>query len=641
MFPAPENDRSFRLFLSHIGIEIGNGFEGLALLSEAPNFVANGLKVLSSAEDAVRQVALHGNSPGAYEVTALRASLKSPIALRSTANQYAGRKGEYMEIFIGDAGHVLLGVRLIWQKSAWDVLRRVEEWLREPQPQSNIPLPLGNYQDAFVPLFAMPLMWAAFMLHVLTKSGELPSPQWGAVGMWLASSIIDGKTVFMGTDKPIPLPRSPKEEAKRILKALSEQQTEMPWYYATDALRVYVEMGKQMLASPKRTREVITSAAAVAGLHAPAARTQQQGDDTPPVIVPLTIVAALAIAREAARTGKAQITVPTADGTYNLAIRHPLDLPLAWAQVSEFVLGNITRAALDWLTRGTLPARGIRTLLSSDAPQNPFNVQAPPEYNPALAERLSRFADAAVRRAYERRRYVPSPRPFVVEIDKSLDVPLFQSLGIKSLAIWPTTNGLWVQIVAPKHAADGLTVFWRANQRPPRIVPLLLMPWLTPYIDVVLAMLWHDLVTAGESVLQPSPTNTRRRGASSGTASPPTSPSPKKRKRRRARSTLSLPRPPIRFVRWSNDVPHRGGGHHASPRPHWVDGHSRRLPEGYHRSPRAERLAQEYGFILPDDPRETFVVPHIRGGKGERNPEASQVRARGLLTLQRLFADEQ
>ncbi len=514
------------------------------------------------------------------------------------------------------------GIRLRWSRrwSPRAVLREVEWFLAE------------NGMVEEFRFFRHALAWGSVGAAV---NQETPS------SLWLGMLLLYWGALVALLDEPTPRQHllDPRQAAYEIVEAQIRQggpALRGPQLPIADLLPFVVAFGQASLKQAGRLGEIVN-------LKKTGELPRPQDGETSPLLNN-SLAVAIGLLLQGVTKGRARLTFPVEGKEANLSISSPYEALWALTQVEEFVLGNIPRNALDWFCGGEFPHRFAERLFRDPRvePQvlHVSTGEPPPAFDtPSERERrqvLAFFADQAVKEALEKQRYVPPGHPLLLDLDRGLpfNIPPLREMGITGLALWAEPEGLWVQILAPDYPSDGVTIRWVPRLDGPRLTRLLLAEWVMPYFDVLLAMLWHDLVVAGEEAFP------RQAGSAA----------PKKRRRRRRTSdkrvlppsdkpVLRVPRRLLVYrggtpsrVQWGTESQRR----HAV-RAHAVAGHLRRLPQGWHRSPQAEQYAREYGYLLPDDPGVTFVRPHLRGGERGEAPVEHRVVARGLNTLAVLF----
>ena len=285
---------------------------------------------------------------------------------------------------------------------------------------------------------------------------------------------------------------------------------------------------------------------------------------------------------------------------------------LAWPQALEWVAGDISPEALRWISQGYFPHEEPRV--------DDLSIQSP-----ISAALMQGMADALLEEARENAAYIPYGQ-FTLRLPS--DNPL-APWGVKRLRVWAEPDRLWVQFVGKGSKARGASLEWRPD-RPMRPFVISEDSGAVAAAHLVLAALWHDLVTAATAALpeqdQEPPKDmvaevqARERARREGHA------------RGRGRSYRTLPRKKVRIRGrrdWSTAAERK-----RIMRRHRVSGHLRQLPAGWHASEEAQRWARRYGFIVPQG--YTFVRPHMRGSD-ERDVETVVV-ARGLEALMLLNA---
>ncbi len=202
-------------------------------------------------------------------------------------------------------------------------------------------------------------------------------------------------------------------------------------------------------------------------------------------------------------------------------------------------------------------------------------------------------------------------------------------VGLEEICIWSDGRGLWVLPL------PGGSIFYWLPKTENTLSPSGL-DWAYPSpMNLILAALWHDLVTAGPEVI-----------VRTGDDKPElfTNPTPRNNHRRRSRShpqthVLCLP---------SQRVIHMDGVHtwgtpeeieKIKRQAHQVRGHRRRLLPGRQRSLYALENARRFNFIVPDG--YTFVKPYQTGLSDTDAPATREtpILARGLASLMLMSKD--
>jgi len=277
----------------------------------------------------------------------------------------------------------------------------------------------------------------------------------------------------------------------------------------------------------------------------------------------------------------------------------------AWPQVLLWDQGEITPAALRFLTGGSLR----EAMPSTD--QQPHERE-----NPYVADRVlaAGLVTGLLREADEQAVYVPGGA-FILSLPD--DYPL-RSWGVEDLSVWAEPDRMWVGV---RDAGRRMSVsfLWRPGGSLPESA---VQPECEPLLLVTLAALWRDLRVAGERAVP-------ARKSAGGPAPHHPRPNPQP-----ANPKLVLPR-----TRWVLRGEHRTWSTPAeretiARRAHGVRGHLRRLHSDWRAAENAAALASEYGLALPDG--HTFVRPHIRG-EHEADQHQTIVIARGLATVMTLL----
>jgi len=230
-------------------------------------------------------------------------------------------------------------------------------------------------------------------------------------------------------------------------------------------------------------------------------------------------------------------------------------------------------------------------------------------------QRADAIAAGLLREAAQRQVYIASGQ-FVLALPEHLP---WAGAGITALAIHAEPDGLWCAGLTPRRARTA-SWWWSPAMQVADLLQLT-MP-ASALVHVTLAAFWHDLVTAGDTVVIASGQQRPAPGV-------PAAPQPK----RSATPTVTLPRRAVHITgvrQWSSAEDREV----IIRRTHGVRGHLRQLPDRWARSESAEHEAVEWGFVLPDG--YTFVRPHLRGGH-DGDPAPVVARARGLQTISALL----
>jgi hypothetical protein len=271
------------------------------------------------------------------------------------------------------------------------------------------------------------------------------------------------------------------------------------------------------------------------------------------------------------------------------------------------------------LERSRISAEGVRYLHARQS----FSPYTPPYtvihgfdsvYGDALAQQL-------VVEAQEKSVFVP------IGGFRTRIPPTSPLTGVEELCLWCDGKGLWV-LPQP----DGLIFHWKPEPGHSFYESYednrLLSAW-----NLILAALWHDLVTAGPAVmvrmgdepLRHIQRKTHKRHGPSG----------------KRTHVLHLPSQRVIYL----DGIHAWGTpeeiEKIKRQAHQVRGHRRRLLPGHRRSSYALENAGRFNFIIPDG--YTFVKPHQTGFSGSGNDAASEtpILARGLASLMLMNKDTQ
>lgn len=518
----------------------------------------------------------------------------------------------YREILLGER----YLVRLVYHPNKpYQALRLAEDALRAEA---------GLDDDRKLALY-MALALASLLPRVPARGLREQEYAWAGVLWWVtgllgfraATWAIEHEDDLEGEKTPY------RKVERRVLDAVKQgRPLRVPKIRVVEMLRLFAEIGEIAWQPEVLRRWSKQGGGTIESLHS-------DPGDAP---LELEAAAALALALKGIRGKPVRAAIPLDDGRVRwLRVQPGQHVALAFGQALTLTWGEIDDRALTWLVGDDLPLRGTAFLPN----QTFLFLEEPPE--PVQEDLLGQVALRAVREARERQRYVPAGQGFLLGLSGVAPRAL-QAAGVEALAVWADTKGLWGRVIAPEAPSDGVVFRWIPQEQfDARMYPLFMGRWARAILDVISAMLWLDLVTARESLQEAREggrkrrSRRRRRRADEGRPEMPATPSARVRRlpRRFARGA--------RWVRWGT-----GDEHRAMRSPHWVMGHIRRLPPGRKRTKEAERLAEDYGVLLPEDKGATFVRPHIRGGELEAGQEgkAPKVQSRGLMTLLSLFHEE-
>jgi len=278
-----------------------------------------------------------------------------------------------------------------------------------------------------------------------------------------------------------------------------------------------------------------------------------------------------------------------------------------WRQVLEWTVGKVPGNALQWLVQGHDAAWSVDLT----------RKQTPVEWNQQNDDLADAIARSLVEEAEDHAVFVPLGA-FRVNLPDGVPLRMW---GARTLRIWATPDGMWVQALAS--GPGGPSFWWSPHDG---VYEFVISASARPAVESTLAALWRDLRIAGEKAM-PERSGRQAHG----------------KKRNRARRTN-------RVSQHARILPARKGAFHLTGRHDWstkdeqerihhrahgVRGHLRQLHAGWQASDEAHRIAHHFGVSVPQG--YTFVRPHVRGGGEEQ--EAAQIKgetpivARGLATL--------
>jgi hypothetical protein len=202
--------------------------------------------------------------------------------------------------------------------------------------------------------------------------------------------------------------------------------------------------------------------------------------------------------------------------------------------------------------------------------------------------------------------------------------------GLKEIAFWTDGWCFWC------HITPGGQVFrWLPSMRDNNIKDSLIgLPRdIAAALHLIISAIWLDLVVAGPAQFPEGQRITGDCPRRLLDFSDRPDLSDIEPLARSERAPMGLPRRPhtpyYGDYRWTTPDEER----RIRLRAHYVAGHIRRLPDGTHRSQRAEENAQQYPYIvLPEG--YTFVAPyHTKDSESGNHPDETPIVARGLATL--------
>lgn len=288
--------------------------------------------------------------------------------------------------------------------------------------------------------------------------------------------------------------------------------------------------------------------------------------------------------------------------------------------IEKHVMFGLWRQVLE-MDRWQIPAEALRYLHPRQRPvENTGSIQVIENYDAAYGNAL---ADKLITEGTQKSAYVPVGA-FRTSLPQNLPI-----VGLEEICIWSDGRGLWVLPL------PGGSIFYWLPKTENTLSPSGL-DWANPSpMNLILAALWHDLVTQGGEVVVK-------------TANECFTPEPQsighKSRKRRSRS-----RPDTHVLRLpSQRVIHMDGVHtwgtpeeieKIKRQAHQVRGHRRKLLAGHQRSLYALENARRFNFIMPDG--YTFVKPYQTGLSDPDAPATKEtpILARGLASLMLMSKD--